>query len=188
MEKKRAWLARSLDAVKDYREGLFPGVFDSSSVETFVFVQSSNSPFRPAGDAIRYFDGLFCRAKQQDRDILLVVSGWDGLITNQGAFMKLFQLVPENVSVGLRILSVDLDQLKEVIPPLRLYDIDIPQVCEWAGDLDPEDPGVKFKVWTKLYLEMVPAIAAVKMRLSTDSLDVSTSPRLYYIIEWLTSI
>jgi hypothetical protein len=64
-----------------------------------------------------YFQVLFDKAKQLDRDVLLVVSGWDGLTTNQGAFQRLFQLRPEKVSVLLRITSVDLDHLGETPVP-----------------------------------------------------------------------
>jgi hypothetical protein len=125
---------------------------------------------------MRYFTDLFKRAQQQDRDILLVVSGWDGLTSNQGAFQKLFALRPENVSVHLRILSVDVDNWKEKIPYPRFYDVDHLQVCAvWAGDLDPEDSDVEVDWSTKLYLEMVPAIAAAKYALSRDFELVSAS-------------
>ncbi|KAJ5160283.1 uncharacterized protein N7482_007287 [Penicillium canariense] len=67
-------------------------------------------------------------------------AGWDGLTTNQGAFQKLFALRPENVSV----------------------------CAVWAGDLDPEDPNVEFQWSTKRFLELIPAIAAAKLRLSHD--------------------
>ncbi|OKP12664.1 hypothetical protein PENSUB_1757 [Penicillium subrubescens] len=89
---KRDWLLKSLEPVKEFRETILPGL-----VETFVFILQSNSPFRPAGEVILYFTDLFKEAQQQDRDILLVVRGWDGLTTNQGAFQKLFALRPESV-------------------------------------------------------------------------------------------
>lgn len=63
-----------------------------------------------------YFTDLFNRAEKQYQDILLVVSGWDGLTTNQGAFQKLFALRPEKINVRLRILSVDLDRWRGKIP------------------------------------------------------------------------
>lgn len=108
---------------------------------------------------MKYFTDLFSQAQQHDRDILLVVSGWDGLTTNQGAFQKLFKLRPENVSVCLRILSVDIDRWEEKIPYPRFYDVDPLQVCAvWAGDLDPEDPNVEFQWSTKLYLEWIPLL------------------------------
>jgi hypothetical protein len=69
---------------------MFPGRFDGSSIKSFVFIQSSNPPFRRAGEVMLYFQVLFDKAKQLDRDVLLVVSGWDGLTTNQGAFQRLF--------------------------------------------------------------------------------------------------
>ncbi|KAJ5174194.1 uncharacterized protein N7482_000071 [Penicillium canariense] len=120
-----------------------------------------------------FFYGLFTRAQQQDRDILLIVSGWDGLTTNQGAFQKLFVLRPESVSVHLRILSVNHERLEENVPPPCLYDVDIHQVCAvWAGDLDQEDPDVKFNWSTELYLKFVPAIATSKMNLSKDYLEL----------------
>jgi hypothetical protein len=94
---KRDWLLKSLEPVKEFRETILPGL-----VETFVFILQSNSPFRPAGEVILYFTDLFKEAQQQDRDILLVVRGWDGLTTNQGAFQKLFALRPESV-LGLLV-------------------------------------------------------------------------------------
>jgi hypothetical protein len=41
---------------------------------------------------------------------MLVVSGWDGLTTNQGVCRRIFQLRPEKISILLRIISVDLDR------------------------------------------------------------------------------
>ncbi|KAJ5880954.1 uncharacterized protein N7473_012007 [Penicillium subrubescens] len=139
---KRDWLLKSLEPVKEFRETILPGL-----VETFVFILQSNSPFRPAGEVILYFTDLFKEAQQQDRDILLVVRGWDGLTTNQGAFQKLFALRPESV-LGLLVCPI------------------------WAGGLDPEDPkehpNTKLNWPTKSHLEWGPAITASKYRLSND--------------------
>lgn len=120
-----------------------------------------------------YFNNLFNWAEQQDRHILLVVSGCDGLTTNQGAFQKLFKLRPEYITVHPRIKSADLDHWEDRIPPPRLDDVDPLQVCAtWTGDLDP-DPDVGFKWSTKLYLQLVPAIATAKIDLADDFSIVS---------------
>jgi hypothetical protein len=189
---KRDWLLRSLEPVKEFHEVMFPDQFNGCPVGSFVFILQSNSPFRPGGEVMKYFTDLFSQAQQHDRDILLVVSGWDGLTTNQGAFQKLFKLRPENVSVCLRILSVDIDRWEEKIPYPRFYDVDPLQVCAvWAGDLDPEDPNVEFQWSTKLYLEWIPAIAAAKLRLSHDFELVRASfsrDLAYYTIANLISI
>ncbi|KAI2792139.1 hypothetical protein POX_b02175 [Penicillium oxalicum] len=109
---------------------------------------------------------------QEDRDILLVVCGWDGLITNQGAFLKLFRLLPSRISIVLRILAEDLDDRDWLGRPRpHLYDVDPLQVCEiWSGDRDLEDINVRSSLrWsTCAFLKIVPAIASTKMALSYD--------------------
>lgn len=37
-----------------------------------------------------YFRALFTCAEQQDRDIRLIMSGWNSFTMNQGAFQELF--------------------------------------------------------------------------------------------------
>jgi hypothetical protein len=85
---KRDRLTTSLDAVMEYHKATFPGRFDGNSLEQFV--QASKSPFQPGGDVMTYFRALFTCAEQQDRDIRLIMSGWNSFTMNQGAFQELF--------------------------------------------------------------------------------------------------
>ncbi|KAF7521099.1 hypothetical protein PCG10_008503 [Penicillium crustosum] len=105
---KRDWLLETLHWVEQIHMQEY-GSLDSRSVDYIPFIQSSNRPLPLGGEVMTKLSAVFQKARANAGcGVILVISGWDGLTTNDGSLAILY-LKSEGIDVTLRFYVEESD-------------------------------------------------------------------------------
>lgn len=116
---------------------------------------------------------MFREARGFCSDVLLVLSGWDGLTTNQSSFLDIFydlRQPDKTPNVAIRVYGEDPNYTP------GFFDMDPDQVCAVIRhEIDPTEDGAILFGSTRRFLENLDIISDGKRGISLSTLHVCLS-------------
>lgn len=162
-EAKFAWLDESLQFVDQAYRVQYGGL-ESRPHQRHTFVHHSNRPIPRFGSTMKFVQDLLDKAKEEKSRAVLVLAGWDGLVTNSTSFVRMFDrcTLDPDCKCLIRVFAEN---------PRRFFDVNVVQACGLLdGTLDWNAAG--YDDSTKLFCHNMLEIASSKRKISEATKQV----------------
>ncbi|CEL10005.1 hypothetical protein ASPCAL13132 [Aspergillus calidoustus] len=159
-EATKTFLKRSLEYTRQVYEEEF-GLLDPDLVFFWVFIQSSNRPFSGQGETRTTIRKILERGKSENRPVVLVINGWDGLSTSPVALTNLLGPYVDQVNITLEMF---------VETPRRFRKVSVPDALRVLSDeYEGEFNDLVLPHSTLEFCRKVNVIRIIKMNLSENN-------------------
>lgn len=130
---QKLWLRRTMFHVETAFNAMYGKISNRPSAYC-AFVHESNDFLQPTNDGIQYLSSFMQRAQEARCEVILVISGWCGLTTDEASFINLLKDF-KDIKVTLRVYASFMPDL-----PRKFWQVDAHKVSEFfQGNITLED-------------------------------------------------